>query len=148
VIILEGFHPNAQMLYTHRYDGLEVVRAQIVGMAFQMYFTPHIKDFVDVLQNLLQATIEHRCGRSATDIERGHRPIANQPRIDVDLLLNSVCVPFCYLKVIDFLVVRTVRADLATEGDVKIEAEFVYALKSTLEGGGLVFKCNIVLFGE
>ncbi len=94
-------------------------------MAFHMYVALHIEDFKDMIENLIKATIEHCCRCSATNVKGGHRLTANHLRIDINLFYNRFCVPFCYLRMINLLVVRAVRADLTAEGNMEIKTEFV-----------------------
>jgi len=125
VVVLKSLYPDTQVPHSEGANSLETIQGQIIGMALQVYIALHIEGLKDVSQNLVEPAIEHGGGGSATDVKGSYRLIANQLRIDVNLFLNSVGIPFRYLRVINLFVVRAVRADLAAEGDMEIKAEFV-----------------------
>ena len=116
-----------------------------------MDITLHIKIPKDMLQNLVEAAIKHRCRRPATDVKRGYRLIAKKTRIEVNFLFDGSCIHFSRLRLINLLVVWAVRTYLSAERNMKIESKFTDILKlpfKALVGRNLVFKYHIVLFGQ
>jgi len=148
MMILEGFDAGTQVLHAHGEDGVEVVGTEIIRMALHVDAALHVELFEDVVQHPIQATEEHGRGRAAADVEGGHRSIADESGVDVNLAQDGLCVRLGQLRLVNHFVVGTVWADLVTEGNMEIKAECVYVLNLALEGGWGGFKHKTVGAGQ
>jgi hypothetical protein len=98
-------------------------------MALHVDIALQIEDVTDMPEDTGQATMKH-CGRSATaDVEGCDGPLPHDTRVEVNLPLDRLGVPFCDITAIELFVIRAVRAYSLAEGDMKIDPERVDVLE-------------------
>ena len=68
----EAGDAEAQVLHPHRLDAGQIACAEVVGMAFDMDIALHVEHIANAPDDSAKAALDHRGGRSAADVQRGH----------------------------------------------------------------------------
>ena len=74
--------------------------------------------------------------------------MTNQAGVEIDLGLNGFCIPGGHNRMINLLIVWTVRAYLLAKRDVKIDSQFFEFPEVCFERGDPLFECNFFFLGQ
>ena len=121
----------------------------------------HVEGGIDALQDALQAAIQHGGWCSAANIKGGYRPVSNQVCIDANFfdhhfllqpftfaMYHHFSIPLRNPRLINHFVVGAVRANLAAERNMQIEAERIDFLNFLAYKRHLVFKDKTTGFSQ
>ena len=98
-------------------------------MALHVDVALKIERLTRVSDDVRQAAAQHRGGSPPADVEGGHRPVAHDIGVEVDLSRDGPDVSLGHVAAVELLAVGAVRADPLAERDMDVEPERVDLLE-------------------